>query len=882
MAVASPTSPVTARPSPLKGTAKQAPVSDAEWWVEPIRWIALAVFIAIPIFSLLAEDYAGGGVWTVVIAGLPVFIVLVGYHRWRRICPLAFFAQLPVRLKRPGTRRAGPWLEANYYYIAFAVFFVSLWLRLIATNGDGHAIAAFFVLVSLAALLFGLLYTGKTWCNYICPLSFIEKIYTEPHGLRETRNSQCAKCTACKKSCPDINEENGYWKDIDSRPKRFAYYAFPGLVFGFYFYFYVQSGSWHYYFSGAWTRQPDLVYTAFLPGYDAPTAGFFFLRVMPRAVAAVVTLALGGLASFWVFSRLERLVGPWLRRRYPEMDVLRVRHVIFTLAAFAAFTTFYSFAGAPTLRLFPPFQHLFLITVVLTATLFLTRRFRRTQQVFAEETLARNMIKHWEWSDIQPPKDLHEAFLIHTIRSRESKKGSAQVLEVYKNAVRETLANGFVTRAEVHLLESLRDQLRIKKADHDKVMAELAEEERELLGDPARQVSVEKRLQLDTYARALESYLQRVFAAESTPDDSFIMQLRSEYQVTKEEHEAVLDELVGGAGAMAKRLVEAVSAFARATHTIQALEREPSPARDFLRDLVRRRRDRAIEGLMYGLSLTADADTIRIIREGLSARDRALREAAIEQVRASVAPSIAERMFATYRETAINEAKLATMADILRARTLSVDPYIRATALHLLGESGAVDEGTLDRLCQDEHEVVREVALQVRERTARGASEPGRGPPLTTLEKMIALRSAAIFSPLAPESLAALARASIEEEYRPGEALCVEGEAGNEVFILLQGEATILRSNGANGKVINTEKAGGLIGEMAILAPAPRSATVRAGANGTRVLRLDGNAFRDALNTHPAIASEVIRTLADRLRSLEQTMAGNVSMATRA
>jgi hypothetical protein len=277
---------------------------------------------------------------------------------------------------------------------------------------------------------------------------------------------------------------------------------------------------------------------------------------------------------------------------------------------------------------------------------------------------------------------------------------------------------------------------------------------------------------------------------------------------------------------------------------------------------------------MYGLSFTADADTIRIIREGLSSRDRALREAAIERVRASVAPSTAERLFASYRETAIKEATLTTMTDLLRARTFSVDPYVRATALHLLGESSAADDNTLDRLCRDEHELVREVALQLREGTTRGPSQAGRSAPLTTLEKMIALRSAPIFSQLVPESLAELARASVEEEYPPGEALCVEGEPGNEVFILLQGEVTILLSNGAGGKVVGTETAGGLIGEMAILAPAPRSATVRAGAHGTRVLRLDGNAFVEALNTHPAIASEVIRTLAYRLRNLEQSVAG--------
>ena len=32
--------------------------------------------------------------------------------------------------------KASPWLEANYYYVSFAIFFFSLWMRLIATNGD--------------------------------------------------------------------------------------------------------------------------------------------------------------------------------------------------------------------------------------------------------------------------------------------------------------------------------------------------------------------------------------------------------------------------------------------------------------------------------------------------------------------------------------------------------------------------------------------------------------------------------------------------------------------------------------------------------------------------------------------------------------------------
>jgi hypothetical protein len=876
MAVASPRPPAapTTQTAPGRASAQSKHAAEAvtEWWVEWLKWFALAVFIAIPIFAHLPfmQPYAGRVVWTMAVASLPLFIVLVGYHRWRRLCPLAFFAQIPVRLRRPGVKKASPWLEANYYYVAFTVFFLSLWIRLIATNGDGHAIAAFFVMIALAALIFGAFYTGKTWCNYICPLSFIEKIYTEPHGLRETPNSQCTKCTACKKLCPDINEENGYWKEILSRPKRFVYFAFPGLVFGFYFYYYLQAGTWDYYFKGWWVDQPMVIHYAFLPGYDAETAGFFFLPFVPRALASVLTLAACALLSILIFSQLEKPVGRWLRRHEPEADAARIRHMMFTVAAFAAFVTFYTFAGAPTLRKISPHwaPHFFTIVAVLTATTFLVRRMFRTQKVFAEETLARNIIKRWEWTDMQPPRDLREAFLIHTIRTRESAKGSAQVLEMYKEAVRETLANGFVTREEVQLLESLRNQLQIKKSDHEKVMAALAEEERVLISDPSKQISAEKRLQLETYSHALQNYLERVMTTDAPADDTFIIQLRSEYRVTKEEHEAVLDELLGGEQGMAAQLAEEIRSVERAAKTMQALELSPSPAHDFLHDLLRRRRARAVERLVRGLSFTLEDDTSRGLRAGLTSPDETLRQSVIEQLSLSVAPVISERLLAAYRETSVQEASMPTLTEMLAARTQSVDPYVRAVALYALGERGAAGVRILERLSTDEHELVRETALHLASR--KGREEEGGHRGLITVEKMIALRSAPIFSSLAPEGLAELARASLEDDYAPNETLCLEGEPGNEVFILLAGEVKVLRRNGGQERVIATEKAGSFIGEMAVLDPAPRSATVAASGGGARVLRLDGTAFRESLKVDPAIASGVIRTLAQRLRNIQK------------
>ncbi|MBD0370453.1 MAG: cyclic nucleotide-binding domain-containing protein [Pyrinomonadaceae bacterium] len=857
--------------------AKRREESNVEWWVEPIKWVALVVFLSVPMFAHLPvmQPFAGRVVWTVVVASLPLFIVLIGYHRWRRLCPLAFFAQIPVRLRRPGVKKASAWLEANYYYVAFTIFFVSLWLRLIATNGDGHAIAAFFVLIALAALIFGAFYTGKTWCNYICPLSFIEKIYTEPHGLRETPNSQCAKCTACKKLCPDINEENGYWKEIQSNPKRFVYFAFPGVVFGFYFYYFLQSGTWSYYFGTPqgvrWVNQPKVIHWAFMPGYDAETAGFFFLPVVPRAAASILTLAACALASYFLLRLAERFIGPWLKRRDVETDDARVRHVMFSIAAFLAFVTFYTFAGAPTLWKAPwVVPQLFIITVVLTATLFLARRLRRTQKTFAEETLAKNIIKRWEWTDITPPRDLHEAFLIHTIRTRETAKGSAQVLEIYKDAVRETLANGFVTREEVQLLESLRNQLQIKKSDHDKVMEALAEEERALLSDPSKQISAEKRLQLETYEHALRNYLEGVFASESAPDDRLITQLRSEYRVTRDEHAAVLDDILGGAQGIAARLAEEISSIERAAKTIQVLELQPSPTHDFLAELLRRRRTRATDRLMRGLSFTLKEEEEQTVRQALLSSDDLARQGVIESLRSTVVPVIAERLATAYRETSAQEASLPTLTEMLIARTASLDPYVRAVALYALGDRGAANAELLERMSRDEHEVVRETAQHLTTRAGSAEKESPAHAGLITIEKMIALRSAPIFSTIAPEGLAELARACREDEYAPGEALCLEGEPGNEVFILLAGDVEVWKQLKEGERMVAIERAVTFIGEMAVLDPAPRSATLRAGATAVRVLRLDGNAFRTALNIDPTIASSVIRTLAQRLRQKKE------------
>ncbi|HKN35492.1 MAG TPA: hypothetical protein VJX16_19800 [Terriglobales bacterium] len=82
-------------------------------------------------------------------------------------------------------------------------------------------------------------------------------------------------------------------------------FSCPGLVFGFYFYYFLQSGSWEYYLGGRWTNEPGVMRTAFLPGHDKMTAGFFFLPGIPRALASVLTLVLCALLSLSFRSQVQ-------------------------------------------------------------------------------------------------------------------------------------------------------------------------------------------------------------------------------------------------------------------------------------------------------------------------------------------------------------------------------------------------------------------------------------------------------------------------------------------------------------------------------------------------------------------------------------------------
>ena len=98
--------PLAGGPALSGGTSQKTVERRAEAaWVTRVHYAALVAFPGLILFSFLVPVRAGRIFWTVTIASLPLFFVVAGYHRWRRICPLAFVAQLPTRLGLAGERR---------------------------------------------------------------------------------------------------------------------------------------------------------------------------------------------------------------------------------------------------------------------------------------------------------------------------------------------------------------------------------------------------------------------------------------------------------------------------------------------------------------------------------------------------------------------------------------------------------------------------------------------------------------------------------------------------------------------------------------------------------------------------------------------------------
>jgi CRP-like cAMP-binding protein len=114
------------------------------------------------------------------------------------------------------------------------------------------------------------------------------------------------------------------------------------------------------------------------------------------------------------------------------------------------------------------------------------------------------------------------------------------------------------------------------------------------------------------------------------------------------------------------------------------------------------------------------------------------------------------------------------------------------------------------------------------------------------------------------DDLDELRRIGYEVAFGPGEVIFEAGDRADAMFVVLEGEAQV-----DVGGRFHRLRHGDVFGEMALLSPDRRMATVRA-FEPARVLRIEAEAFLSLLREHPEVGVTLLRTLILRLREVEQ------------
>jgi CRP/FNR family transcriptional regulator len=117
-----------------------------------------------------------------------------------------------------------------------------------------------------------------------------------------------------------------------------------------------------------------------------------------------------------------------------------------------------------------------------------------------------------------------------------------------------------------------------------------------------------------------------------------------------------------------------------------------------------------------------------------------------------------------------------------------------------------------------------------------------------------------LFADLAETELDQLAQSAELKTAGPGDVLAHEGASGYTFSVILEGTVDVDRG----GEFLETLGPGEFFGEMAILGPGRRNATVTA-ASPVELFVLFGTEFRTLESKHPEVAELIRRKVSERV-----------------
>ena len=204
---------------------------------------------------------------------------------------------------------------------------------------------------------------------------------------------------------------------------------------------------------------------------------------------------------------------------------------------------------------------------------------------------------------------------------------------------------------------------------------------------------------------------------------------------------------------------------------------------------------------------------------------------------------------------------VSRLYDMIAQPELRVTPWTRACAVYTLVKLSALsDVQVVEPALMSSDPLVRETASWAMETlTNKGVAT---GMALMPIEKVIILKSVPIFAETPDEVLAEVATILEEVDYTSGDCIFEKGTIGDCMFVIIEGRVRV--HEGERTLVELGERQ--IFGELAVLDPEPRSASVTA-IEPTRLFCLHQDAFYDLMAHRIEIARGIIRALCQDLRS---------------
>lgn len=269
--------------------------------------------------------------------------------------------------------------------------------------------------------------------------------------------------------------------------------------------------------------------------------------------------------------------------------------------------------------------------------------------------------------------------------------------------------------------------------------------------------------------------------------------------------------------------------------------------------------------LFYLFSFIYDARAVHRARQAIERRDTARKAYAIEVMDSTLSQAHKKSFMPLLEEFPVQErlnrmglvqdelSHAGRVMDMLTNPLAQQNPWGVATAIEAAKDFGIHgNNDVLQKLVQSNESLVMRMASRIKEENKM----------LSTVERVIVLKSLNMFANTPDEALAEVADLLQEMVVQPGDVIVREGETGDSLYVIVDGKVEVVDDN----RVLNQLGARAVFGELSMLDSSPRTATVRA-LEETSLLRLDQTPFYEIMSDYVEVAMGTIQLLTRNLRA---------------